>query len=176
MTDRTMLRLVKAFWDIALWRRTPAQLPASLLLLALVAAAAALLEVLSAFLPPVSSDRIFTRIVLSVGLPLGFTWAVLALARHRQRFLQTGIALLGVGVLAELVLYPIGSLIHIIGSDRLEAVPLGILMLVGLIWYLLACANIWRAALDSGLSIGIVVSVGYLLLSIALEQKLLPDT
>jgi hypothetical protein len=171
-----MLRLAKAFWEIALWRRTPAQLPASLFLLVLVAVAAALLEVLSAFLPPVSSDRIFTRIVLSVAMPLGFAWAVLAVARHRQRFLQTGIALLGVGVLAGLVLYPIGSLIHIIGSDRLEAVPFGILMLVGLIWYLLACANIWRAALDSGLSLGVAVSVAYLVLSIALEQQLLPDT
>jgi hypothetical protein len=171
-----MLRLAKAFWDIALWRRTPAQLPASLLLLTLVAAAAALLEVLSAFLPPASSDRIFTRVVLSVGLPLGFAWAVLVLARHRQRFLQTGIALLGVGVLAELVLYPIGSLIHVIGSDRLASLPLGILMVAGLIWYLLACANIWRAALDSGLSLGVAISVGYLLLSIAVEQQLLPDT
>jgi hypothetical protein len=171
-----MLRLAKAFWDIALWRRTPAQLPASLFLLALVAIAAAAIEVLSAFLPPASTDRILTRIVLSVGLPLGFAWAVLALARRRQRFLQTGTALLGVGVLVELALYPLGSLIHIIGSDRLEAVPLGILMLLGLIWYLLACANIWRAALDSGLTIGVVISVGYLLLSIALEQQLLPDT
>src|SRR5882757_5667485 len=117
-----MLRLAKAFWDIALWRRTPAQLPASLFLLALVAAAAALL-----------------------------------LTRHRQRFLQTGIALLGVGVLAELVLYPIGSLIHVIGSDSLESVPFGVLMLVGLIWYLLACANIWRSALDSRLSVGVAI-------------------
>jgi hypothetical protein len=171
-----MLRLAKAFWDIALWRRTPAQLPASSFLLALVAVAAALIEVLSAFLPPASSDRILTRIVLSVGLPLGFAWAVLVLARHRQRFLQTGIALLGVGVLAELVLYPVGSLIHVIGSDRLAALPLGILMLLGMIWYLLACANIWRAALDSRLSIGVVVSVGYFLLSMVLEQQLLPDT
>ena len=171
-----MLRLAKAFWDIALWRRTPAQLPASLFLLALVAVAAALIEVLSAFLPPASSDRLLTRIVLSVGLPLGFAWIVLVLARHRERFLQTGIALLGVGVLAELALYPLGSLIHVIGSERLEAVPLGILMLLGLVWYLLACANIWRAALESGLSIGLVISVGYLILSIALEQQLLPDT
>src|SRR6267378_3732269 len=106
-----MLRLAKAFWDIALWRRTPAQLPASLFLLALVAVAAALVEVLSAFLPPASSDRIFTRIALSVGLPLGF-----------------------------------------------------------------ACANIWRSALDSRLSVGVAISVGYLLLSMVLEQRLLPDT
>jgi hypothetical protein len=171
-----MLRLAKAFWDIALWKRTPAQLPASLFLLGLVAGAAALLEVLSAFLPPASSDRIFTRIALSVGSPLAFAWIVLVLTRHRQRFLQTGIALLGVGVLAELVLYPLGSLIHVIGSDRVASVPLGFLMLVVLIWYLLACANIWRAALDSGVALGVAVSVGYLLLSIVLEQQLLPDT
>jgi hypothetical protein len=170
-----MLRLAKAFWDIALWRRSPAQLPASLFLLTLVAVAAALLEVLSALLPPISSDGILTRIVLSVGLPLGFAWAELTLTRRRQRFLQTGIALLGVDVLAGLVLYPIGSLIRIVGSDRLASLPLGILMLVGFIWYLLACANIWRAALDSGLGVGVAVSVGYLLLSLVLEQQLLPD-
>ncbi len=80
------------------------------------------------------------------------------------------------GVLAELVLYPIGSIIHVVGSDRLASVPLGFLMLVGLIGYLLACANIWRSALDSGIGLGVAVSVGYLLLSIALEQQLLPDT
>lgn len=170
-----MLRLAKAFWDIALWKRTPAQLPASPLLLALVGAAAALLEVVSAFLPPVSSDRILLRIVLSVGLPLAFAWAVLAATHRRPRFVQTGSALLGVAVIAEIVLYPLGSLIHIIGSERLAALPLGVLMLAGLIWYLLACANIWRCALDSGLSIGIAVSVGYLLLSILVEQQLLPD-
>jgi len=50
-----MLRLVKAFCDIALWRKSPAQLPASLFLLGLVAAAVALLEVLGALLPP---DRV----------------------------------------------------------------------------------------------------------------------
>ena len=170
-----MLRLAKAFWDIALWKRSPAQLPASLFLLALVAAAAVLLELLSALLPPVSNDRMPVRILLSVALPLGFAWAVLVLARRRQRFLQTGIALLGVEVLVELILYPLGSLIHVMGSERLVSMPIEVLMLVGLIWYMLACANIWRVALDSGLSLGVALSVGYFLLSIVLEQRLLPD-
>jgi hypothetical protein len=171
-----MLRLAKAFWDIALWRRTPAQLPASLFLLALVAGAAALLEIASAFLPPASADHMATRLLLSVALPPAFAWTVLAVTGRRRRFLQTSSALLGVGVLAEIVLYPLGSLIHVIGSDRLASVPLGVLMLIGLIWYVLACTNIWRSALDSGVALGVAVSVGYLLLSILLEQRLLPDT
>ncbi len=171
-----MLRLAKAFWDIALWRRTPAQLPASVFLLCLVAAAAALLEVLSSFLPPSSTDQLLWRILLSVGLPLVFTWAVTVLARRPQRFLQTAIALLGVAVLAEVVLYPLGSLIHVVGADGVAALPLGCLMLIGLMWYLLACAHVWRSALDSGLALGAAISIGYLLLSIVLEQLLLPNT
>jgi hypothetical protein len=170
-----MLRLAKAFWDIALWRRSPAQLPASFFLLGLVAAAVAILEVLGALLPPGPSDRIVLRVVLSVGLPLIFAWSVLAIARHRQRFLQTGIALLGVAVLAQLVLYPLSSLLNVIGADRPESIVLGLLLFVGLVWYLLACANIWRAALDSGIGVGIAVSVGYLMLSMLVEQQLLPD-
>jgi hypothetical protein len=168
-----MLRLAKAFWDIALWRKSPAQLPASAFLLCLVAAAVALLEVLGALLPPNPGGRILTRVALSVGLPLLFAWLVLIIARQPQRFLQTGSALLGVAVLAQLVLYPLGSLLNLIGTDRPASLPLGVLLFVGLIWYLLACANIWRAALESGLALGAAISVGYLLLSMALEQRLL---
>jgi uncharacterized iron-regulated membrane protein len=154
-----MLRLAKAFWDIALWRASPAQLPASIFLLCLVAAAAAVLEVISALIPPSQGGLIPIRIV-----------------RRRQRFLQTGTALLGVAVLAELVLYPLGSLLNLIGTEGPGSLPVGILLLVGLIWYLLACANIWRAALDSRLGLGGAISIGYLLLSMFLEQKLVPNS
>jgi hypothetical protein len=171
-----MLRLAKAFLDIALWRKTPAHLPASLFLLALTACAAGLMEVLGAYLTPGPQDRMVARVALEVGLPLAFTWAVLALGRRRARFLQTATALLGVGVLAEIVLYPLGALRSAMGDGRMASIPLGLLLLVGFIWYLLACAHIWRAALDSGVALGGVISVGYLILTIALEQQLLPQT
>jgi hypothetical protein len=170
-----MLRLAKAFWDIALWRKSPAQLPASVFLLSLVAAAVAALEALAALFPPNPSDRILIRVALSTALPLLFAWAVLAIARQPQRFLQTSTALLGVAVIAQLVLYPLGSLLNLIGTDRPLSIPLGLVLFAGLIWYLLACANIWRAALESRLGLGAAISVGYLLLSMALEQRLLPE-
>lgn len=171
-----MLRLAKAFLDIALWRQTPAHLPAAPLLLALVIGAAALMEVLGAFLPPSSSDGMLVRLAVGVGLPLAFTWTVLALARRRVRFLQTASALLGVGVLAEIVLYPLSAMLRVVGEGRMLTIPIGLLLYVALIWYLLACAHIWRAALDCGLLLGGLVSVGYLVLSIALEQQILPPT
>jgi hypothetical protein len=153
-----------------------AQLPASLFLLGLVAAIAAVLEVISALVPPSQGGLIPVRVALSVALPLAFAWMVLAVARRRQRFLQTGSALLGVAVLAELVLYPLNSLRDLIGADTPAALPVGILLLVGFVWYLLACANIWRAALDARLWLGGIISVGYLLLSMLLEQSLIPGS
>jgi hypothetical protein len=171
-----MLRLAKAFLSIALWRQTPAHLPASLFLLALTACAAGLMEVLDVLLSPGPQDRVVTRVALEVGLPLAFSWAVLALSRRRARFLQTATALLGIGVLAEIVLYPLAALRSAMGDDRIASIPVGLLLFVGFIWYLLACAHIWRAALDSGLIVGGVISVGYLILSIVLEQQLLPHS
>jgi hypothetical protein len=170
-----MLRLAKAFLDLVLWRITPAHLPASRFLLAMVCGVVALLEVLGALLPPAQTDRILLRVALSVALPLAFTWATLSLTRLRQRFLQTAIALLGVGALAQLLLYPLGSALDVIGMGHPAAILLGLLSFVGLVWYLLACAHIWRAALESGLGLGIAISVCYLILSVALEQLLLSD-
>ncbi|HEY2144749.1 MAG TPA: hypothetical protein VGH12_01675 [Steroidobacteraceae bacterium] len=173
-----MLRLAKAFLEIALWKKTPAHLPASPFLLALTACVAALLEVLSALLPPNRRDGILTGILLSVALPMCFAWVVLALAKRRQRFVQTASALLGAEVLAEIVVYPVIAMLRVMETDRLISNPLGLVLyavyIVGIIWYLLACAHIWRSALDTGLLLGGVISAGYFVLSTVLEFQVAP--
>jgi hypothetical protein len=168
-----MLLLAKAFLDIALRRQTPAYLPASLFLLVLAACAAALTEVLGALLPPPPNGQIPLRIALEVGMPLAFTWVLLALARRRARFLQTATALLGVGALAFLILYPLDSLIHLLGEDQLIALPIGVIWAAVFIGYLLACAHIWRSALDSGLLLGVGITLAYLVLSMSIDHRLL---
>src|SRR5580704_16808832 len=111
-----MLRLAKAFLEIAIWRQTPEHLPASVLLLAMTAIAAALMEVLGALLPPPPNGQIVLRILLEVGMPLVFTWLLLSVTRRLERFLQTAAALLGVGALAELALYPLNSVLQSMGK------------------------------------------------------------
>src|ERR1700753_21155 len=118
-----MLRLAKAFLDIALWRQTPAHLPASALLLALTAFAAALIEVFGALLPPPPNGQITLRILLEVAMPLGFTWVLMSIARRRERFLQTASAQLGVAALAGLILYPLNSVLQVIGKENAAALP-----------------------------------------------------
>jgi hypothetical protein len=171
-----MLPLAKAFLDIALRRQTPAYLPASWLLLLLAACAAALAEVFGALLPPPPNDQIPLRIVLEVAMPLSFTWVLLEFARRRARFLQTATALLGVGALASLILYPLDSLIAVMGEDKLMSLPIGVVWTGVLVLYLWAIAHIWRAALDSGLLLGFAISLGYFVLRISIENRLLAPT
>jgi hypothetical protein len=171
-----MQRLAKAFLDIALWRRTPAHLPASLFLLLLTAGADALMEVFGALVSPGPQREILVHIVLAVGLPLLLTWAVLAVTKRSGRFLQTATALLGVDVLAALLFYPLGAMFGAVGEDSFLKIPIGIVLFVVLIWYLLAGAHIWRSAMESGLVLGGIISVGFFLLSLACEQLLLPQT
>lgn len=170
------MRLAKAFLDIALWRQTPAHLPASLLLLTLAAIAAALAEVFGALLPPPPNGQIPLRIVLNVAMPLVFTWILLAAARRQERFLQTASAQLGVGALATVILYSLDSLLQFVGEKSAAALPVGVLYTAILIGYLLACAHIWRSALDSGLVLGLVVSFGYFIVSVIIQQQVMPHS
>lgn len=168
-----MQRLAKAFLDIALCRQSPAHLPASVLLLALTAIAVALTEVFGALLPPPPNGQIALRIVLEAGMPLVFAWLLLALARRRERFLQTATALLGVGAIAGMILYPLDSVLHLIGQENVAALPVGVLYTAILIGYLLACAHIWRSALDSGFVLGAVISFSYFILSMSISRQVL---
>ena len=168
-----MLRLAKAFLDIALWRRTPAELPASVFLLTLAAIAASLTEVLGALLPPPPNGQIPMRVAMEVAMPVLFIWVLLALKQRKERFLQTASAYLGVGVLAALVLYPLDSVLQLMGQQNPAVLPVSVIYMAFVIGYLLACAHIWRSALDSGLVIGLVVSFGYFMAKLIIEQQVL---
>ncbi len=170
-----MLRLAKAFLNIALRRQSPADLPASLFLLTLAAGATALMEGLGALLPPPPNGQIALRMALEVGMPLAFTWVLLTLARRRARFLQTATALLGVGALAALILYPLDSLMRVMGADKIATLPIGVLWTAVFIGYLLACAHIWRSALDAGLLLGGVIAIGYVAFAMTIEHQLLQN-
>jgi hypothetical protein len=167
-----MTRLLKAFLDIALWRKTPAVLPASTFLLVLAAIVAALLEPLSDLLAPQPRHLLVLRMAFAVFVPLCFTWLVLALAKRPERFLQTGSAVLGVDVLAGVVLYPLDAAIQMVGEGKPWALPLGVALLGGYVSYIVAGANIWRAALDSGVIVGGLVSLSYFLVQVLLGQYL----
>jgi len=53
-----------------------------------------------------------------------------------------------------MILYPLDSLMRMMGADKIATLPIGVLWTAVFIGYLLACAHIWRSALDAGLLLG----------------------
>jgi hypothetical protein len=169
-----MSRLVKAFLDIALWRKTPASLPASTFLLALVACANVVADLLGDWVMPAPQGRIFLGVLLTVLAPLCFTWVVLGLTKRSHRFLQTCSAVLGIDVIFSLILLPLQALNSALGTDRpLSAAILALLSYAGLIAYLMATMNIWRSAVDSGLISAGLISLAYVMLQLVVSQELM---
>ena len=113
------------------------------------------------------------RVAMEVAMPVLFIWVLLALKQRKERFLQTASAYLGVGVLAALVLYPLDSVLQLMGQQNPAVLPVSVIYMAFVIGYLLACAHIWRSALDSGLVIGLVVSFGYFMAKLIIEQQVL---
>ena len=169
-----MSRLVKAFLDIALWRKTPASLPASTFLLALVASADVVVDLLAEWVVPAPQGRLFFSVLLTVLAPLCFTGVVLAVTKRSHRFLQTGSAVLGIDVIFSLILLPLQALNSALGTDRpLSGAILALLSYAGLIAYLMANMNVWRSAVDTGLISAGLISLGYVMLQLVVSQELM---
>ena len=75
-----------------------------------------------------------------------------------------------------MILYPLDSLIRVMGEDKWASLPVGVLWTAVFIGYLLACAHIWRSALDSGFLLGVAITFGYLVLSISINHRLLAQS
>jgi hypothetical protein len=151
-----MIRLLQTFFDIALWRKGPQDLPASGVLALLVLVAYVTIE----YIGVRAFDLKFEEVVVLTCVPvvmLGvWSWVVLAFFGRRQRFIQTITAALGVGVLLLLL---------DIGMRSLE-LSLGVGIGEGRGWsfayfliFALVMGRIFMQALDRGLVTGIALTI-----------------
>lgn len=160
-----MLSLVKPFFELAILRRGPEDLPASLLLMWLCAGGHALLTlVVVAPLYP------FGVALIQAGIDLmllgGFTAMVLASRNLTSRFLQTYTALLGVGLLLGLIMLPLVLDLRMVENPEEVSTFTTVAYLVLLGWLLTAYGRILRSALDLKTSAGGVgVAIIYLMLA-----------
>ena len=115
-------------------------------------------------------DRAIGIQVLDILLLLGYFSLCLRLMNMSPRFVQTMSAMLGVGCLFQLSMWPL-AMYH---GDKTDAAQspalLSLIALMLLSWYLLVYAHILRSALNMHMASAIGLSVAYLFLSISLEQ------
>ena len=166
-----MQAVLSISWDIALWRRSPRDLPASLSLLIAVALPYLLFGIAEAVLmhdPEHALARALADLVVT-GLVF---WACLLARRRGYRTLQT---LTAVFATTSLVAVPIVTVLFVcdaLGKDDPVALALQFLLLPLQVWYLLVLARIVRLAIDSTLLAGMAIAVGYALASFLVQVEL----
>jgi hypothetical protein len=162
-----------AFVDIALHRRSPADLPASQFLLALV-----LLVDLAIGVTALQIDETLRRaaalLLFDTALYFGAISAALRLFGKPQRFLQTATALVGTDVLLNTILLPLLLWNHALDMPPEQVAAPRLLILLLFFWNLDIGGYVFSQALDRAYVVGVSVMIVYVLTSMALREALFP--
>jgi len=154
-------QFLRIFLDIVLWRRGPQDLPASATLVRLTLAAYVLVSAVQLLLLDESGIVWFFFLVADPLLLAGWTWLVLKVYGHTERFQQTIAAVFGTGAMLGLGLYlPLQLLVTGAGfnaeSGVAQVVALGLVVAFALV-----TGRIIKLATDSNLFAGIALALTY---------------
>ena len=166
-----MQAVLSISWDIALWRRSPRDLPASAALLGVVALPYVLFGVAQAALmydPALALERSLVDLAVTAVV----FWGCLAARRRGYRILQTLTAVLATTTLIAVPMLALLLASDALGKDGPAALALQFCLLPLQVWYLLVISRIVRLALDSTLFIGMAVALSYAVLSYLVQSEL----
>jgi hypothetical protein len=144
---KDMQEFVRLFTQIALLRRGPQDLPASVLLLVLTLAGYLGVNALvSAFLPPVSA----WPLQLLVDTLFTFAWyvALLQLVGRSERILQTSTAMFGFQTLLSPPLIASEWLMRRFGEQSSWSLPIAVAGLLLVVWLVAASGQVVKSALE----------------------------
>ena len=153
---------------MCLLKYRPQDVPASRELLMLSVGIYFLLDFLLAGLDKNITNALPAALVDTVFL-LVFVLLLLLLRRTPDRWTQTVTALAGTGIIFGVLLMP--GVITLSESEPMTFIQqiFSVLLYLVLIWYVVVIAHIFRHAISSSFSLGIFVSMIYLLLGVFIE-------
>lgn len=155
-----MLRILKTFLDLCLFRCGPQDLPASGFFLGFVFVANCLVGLII-FSMEASLALAVWQFLFSIALLGAFSWTILALGGKTVRFQQTLTALLGADTLISLIALP-----FLIWISLFHSFGLAYYVLIGsMFWSVAVVGHIIRHALSSTYLFGLGLSVLYFMAS-----------
>lgn len=169
------MNLLRVFVDIALWKRGPQDLPASPVLLAAVIAIYAGLSVVLSAIAPNPDERVLARLAIDTAFSLLWTGGLLLLFHRGARFLQTMTAMIGTAVLLEPLLTLVQTILMKLGQAHPLALPVMLILVVLLVWYLIINARILRSALEIPMLAAVLLTLLQAVCSYTLSINLLPS-
>jgi hypothetical protein len=166
--------LIKPFLSLCLLNSTPQDLPSSEMLLGLTLFFYLLVSVILA-LPFYGVSLSLMQAVLEVGILIIYTRIVLQLSAHLERYMQTLSALAGTGVIVGVMATPLAySSQQSTGGAMSNSDMTLLAYLLITVWLLVVYGHVFRHALSSGMFVGIIVSLGYILVSSIIIDMVLP--
>jgi hypothetical protein len=153
-----MKELIQLFTQIALLRRGPQDLPASLLLLALTMIAYfAVNYLVSALMPPIKGWSVHPAV--EVLFTIVWYFVLLRLAGRSERNLQTTTAVIGFQTVLSPPMIISEWLVLRFAQDQTWQLPVALMWLMLFIWVIAANSHVVKAALEwpSLASVGLVI-------------------
>jgi hypothetical protein len=172
-----MRELIRLFWQIALLRRGPQDVPASTLLLVLTVVGYLCVNVVSGMLLPPAIRWREWLLVDSLFMLVWYT-VLLRLVGRPERILQTTTAVFGFQAVTAPLLIACEWLLRRFGENSAWQVPITCAWLLLLVWLIAANSHIVRAALEwsaaSSVALVILQTLASGLLQIALFPPVKP--
>jgi hypothetical protein len=162
--------LFQFFWQLGLLRRAPQDLPASTALLGVLLAANLLLGTVVMAAQFGNAGAAFMASLLDAAVVAALLYATLRFSGHPGRFVQTLSAMYGITLMFSAVLALLQWFAVTLNLEVLAAFA----SLVLLAWVHVALGHVLRHALDMDLWAGIVIAIGFTVISLVLVSTYLP--
>jgi hypothetical protein len=167
--------LFQRFLDLCLLKAGPADMPSSIWLLKALVVLFAIIEFFSLQIVYPWWDSMMTSL-MRVCVLMVFVYGILYLNSRRTRFIQTVIAVLGAGIILNIVSIPItlaAQAVHEMHNQLTSIILL--LVMVLMFWVLMVHAHIFQQALDVKSGRAAVAAVVYVLLNMLISRFLLGE-
>jgi len=119
-------------------------------------------------------DDMFAGLLLGFSVQYAFVYLVLQALNQRPRFMQTFCAILGVGILFNLLSWPVFSVISDESATDTLKSSMSLMFLMLISWEVLVKAYIFRHALEMKMFNALVLSFSLFFISVALSQLMFP--
>ena len=122
----------------------------------------------------ISPDKMLGGLILGLFIQIAFTYVILRALNHRARFLQTACAVIGVGVVFNLLSWPVLSVLGDEAASEALQSSMSLMFLMLISWEVLVKAHIFRHALDMKMIGALALSFSLFFISVTLSQLLFP--
>ena len=167
-----MLRLIPVILGITVHRRGPDELPSSPFVVLVLLGASECAQLVTLRLAAAPDEAILVML-LSVAMDFLFVWVLLAVFERRPRFWQTMSAFLGAGVVLNTISALLVGWNQSLHSPAEATTAPDVLLQLLQVWSVDIGGFLVSRAIDRHYALGVVIMLGYVLLSTSLLSTVL---